>query len=265
MVNSNGPTPFDQRRDPMMSDNQQPYIPANPENQPQSDASQNAAYGIPTGQSQAGYAAPQQPIYGQTGSEYTPQASAYSQPGAYGQPSGEYAPQTNPANAYGQPAYGQQPPQGYGQSTAPNGYQQPTPDAQAYGQNPNPYAQPQYTQQTPGAYGQQPQYAQPANPYTQPQPPYGAPQYPSAGYSAKSKMAAGLLGIFLGSLGVHNFYLGYTGKAVAQLLLTLVGWILLGLGPIAAAIWGLVEGILIISSQYGSPWHKDANGQELTD
>ena len=26
----------------------------------------------------------------------------------------------------------------------------------------------------------------------------------------KSKMAAGLLGIFLGTFGVHNFYLGYT-------------------------------------------------------
>ena len=32
---------------------------------------------------------------------------------------------------------------------------------------------------------------------------------------AKSKMAAGLLGIFLGGLGIHNFYLGYTGKALA--------------------------------------------------
>ena len=38
----------------------------------------------------------------------------------------------------------------------------------------------------------------------------------------KSKIAAGLLGIFLGSFGVHNFYLGYTGKAVAQLLLLLI-------------------------------------------
>ena len=35
---------------------------------------------------------------------------------------------------------------------------------------------------------------------------------------AKSKLAAGLLGILLGSLGIHNFYLGYTGKGVAQLL-----------------------------------------------
>ena len=38
----------------------------------------------------------------------------------------------------------------------------------------------------------------------------------------KSKIAAGLLGIFLGFVGVHNFYLGYTGKAIGQLLLTVL-------------------------------------------
>ena len=43
----------------------------------------------------------------------------------------------------------------------------------------------------------------------------------AAGENAKSKMAAGLLGIFLGGLGIHNFYLGYTKKAVAQLLICL--------------------------------------------
>ena len=33
------------------------------------------------------------------------------------------------------------------------------------------------------------------------------------GVNAKSKLAAGLFGIFLGQFGVHNFYLGYTTKA----------------------------------------------------
>ncbi len=56
----------------------------------------------------------------------------------------------------------------------------------------------------------------------------------------KSKYIAGLLGILLGWLGLHNFYLGFTGKAFAQLLITVVslgtlGWISL--------IWGMVEGI----------------------
>lgn len=77
----------------------------------------------------------------------------------------------------------------------------------------------------------------------------------------KSKVCAGLLGIFLGCFGVHNFYLGFTGKGVAQLLLTLIGWILCGLGPIAAGIWGLIEGIMILTGSM----NKDANGNLLGD
>lgn len=42
-------------------------------------------------------------------------------------------------------------------------------------------------------------------------------QYPQKG---KSQIGAGLLGIFLGSLGIHNFYLGYMTKGIIQLLLT---------------------------------------------
>lgn len=164
-----------------------------------------------------------------------------------------------------QPSYGQdaaQQPQGYG-APQPAAYTQPA--AGSYGQQ-----QPQYGQpaQPVAGYGQQPGYGQA---YQQPNA-YAQPQYTAAPYAAapvwqssKSKLAAGLLGIFLGGLGVHNFYLGNTGKAVAQLLLTLVGWILLGLGPIAAAIWGFVEGIIILCSKPGSPWHKDANGYELSD
>lgn len=77
----------------------------------------------------------------------------------------------------------------------------------------------------------------------------------------KSKIAAGILGIFLGSLGIHNFYLGYTSKAVAQLLLTLIGWILCGIGPVVAGIWGLIEGILILTGSI----NKDADGNPLAD
>lgn len=81
------------------------------------------------------------------------------------------------------------------------------------------------------------------------------------GSQNKSKIAAGLLGIFLGYLGVHNFYLGYNGKAIAQLLLTLVGWLACGIGPVVASIWGLVEGILILVGSI----HQDANGNPLND
>ena len=72
----------------------------------------------------------------------------------------------------------------------------------------------------------------------------------------KSKIAAGLLGIFLGGFGVHNFYLGYTGKAIAQVLMGSLG-ILLTLfscgflfififAAFASSIWGLIEGTMIL-------------------
>lgn len=61
----------------------------------------------------------------------------------------------------------------------------------------------------------------------------------------KSKITAGLLGIFLGTLGVHNFYIGSYGKAIAQLLITV-----LSAGSLAfiSLCWGLVEGILILTN-----------------
>lgn len=70
------------------------------------------------------------------------------------------------------------------------------------------------------------------------------PQYVYYNNEQKSKIAAGLLGIFLGALGIHNFYLGYTGKAIAQLLITVLT---LGFGSIITGIWGLIEGILILT------------------
>lgn len=74
----------------------------------------------------------------------------------------------------------------------------------------------------------------------------------------KSKMAAGLLGIFLGGLGVHNFYLGYTGKAVAQLLISVLSC---GFLAAASSIWGLVEGIMILTGSI----NKDGKGVPLKD
>ena len=70
---------------------------------------------------------------------------------------------------------------------------------------------------------------------------------------AKSKIAAGLLGIFLGGFGVHRFYLGYVGIGVAQIAVTLITC---GAG----AIWGFIEGILILTGTID----KDAQGRPLT-
>lgn len=79
---------------------------------------------------------------------------------------------------------------------------------------------------------------------------------PSA--NAKSKLVAGLLGIFLGAFGVHNFYLGYTGKAVAQLLITVLSCFTLA---VVSEIWGLIEGIMILCGKVAT----DGKGNALKD
>lgn len=76
--------------------------------------------------------------------------------------------------------------------------------------------------------------------------------------NAKSKIAAGILGIVLGCFGVHNFYLGFTGKAVAQLLISILSCFFLS--PVSA-IWGLIEGIMILTGSID----KDAKGIKLVD
>lgn len=46
------------------------------------------------------------------------------------------------------------------------------------------------------------------------------PPAPAQKKSSKSKVAAGLLGIFLGTWGAHNFYIKRTGRAIVQLLMS---------------------------------------------
>ncbi len=90
------------------------------------------------------------------------------------------------------------------------------------------------------------------------QPPVGG-QVPAVGPDGtplKSKMVAGLLGIFLGGFGVHNFYLGNTNKGIIQIVVTLVTC---GIG----AIWGTIEGILILVGN--DSFSTDAQGRPLTD
>ena len=109
------------------------------------------------------------------------------------------------------------------------------------------------------------------------------------GIGGKSKLCAGLLAIFLGKYGVHNFYLGYTKRAVIQLV-SVVGvfvllfmaflstsgkdFMLLSSGDVAFAltamllfivvtsvirIWSFIEGILIFCGKI----EKDGKGRHL--
>jgi hypothetical protein len=76
--------------------------------------------------------------------------------------------------------------------------------------------------------------------------------------SSKSKMTAGLLGIFFGGFGIHSFYTGRVGRGFVQLFVTMVTF---GIG----SIWGFIEGIVILCSHKGSRMHEDAWGRELRD
>lgn len=60
----------------------------------------------------------------------------------------------------------------------------------------------------------------------------------------KSKLAAGLLGIFLGALGIHKFYLGYNKEGLIMLLVSLLTC---GVGATVMEIIGLIEGILYLT------------------
>ena len=104
----------------------------------------------------------------------------------------------------------------------------------------------------------------------------------------KSKIVAGLLGIFLGSYGAHNFYLGYTKKAIAQLTIVILsyvmyvvsilsfagdymrnpnyeifgfvgGFLIFALGLVGIRIWSFVEAILILCGKIS----KDGKGRLL--
>ena len=147
---------------------------------------------------------------------------------------------------------GNEPP--FGQEPDP---QQPGPEQPGQQPGQPPYGQPPYGQPGQPSYGQ-PAYGQPA--YGQPA--YGQPGYavdPAAPYgrdpmtgeplSDKSKLVAGLLQLFIGSLGIGRFYLGHNGIAIAQLL-TCGG----------CGIWALIDGILILIGHV-----RDAQGRPLRD
>ncbi|WP_425865133.1 NINE protein [Arthrobacter sp. TWP1-1] len=135
-------------------------------------------------------------------------------------------------------------------------YQQPAEQqAPAYPAYPQTGAQPTYQQGYPQQNMQQGYQQQNA------QQGYQQPSYGMAGAGEqKSKVVAGILGILLGSLGIHNFYLGKTKIALIQLLVSVIS-----LGTLAPfmGIWGLIEGILILVGYEG--YRTDSRGIPLKD
>lgn len=89
--------------------------------------------------------------------------------------------------------------------------------------------------------------------------------YPTVQNTGKSRLTAGLLGLFLGVFGIHRFYLGYAKIGAIQMASTVVLCFLPGrlgaLGVVAIAIWGLVEGVMILTGSID----RDAQGRPLTD
>jgi TM2 domain-containing membrane protein YozV len=67
---------------------------------------------------------------------------------------------------------------------------------------------------------------------------------PALAARAANKIAAGICGILLGSLGIHKFILGYSGAGLIMLLVTLLTCFLAA--PIMSII-GLIEGIIYLT------------------
>lgn len=65
----------------------------------------------------------------------------------------------------------------------------------------------------------------------------------------KSNVVAGLLAIFLGTLGIHYFYIGKNKAGVVFLICGTAGWLIV-LPAVAVAIVALITGIkMLIASQ----------------
>jgi|CZCB01.1.fsa_nt_gi TM2 domain-containing membrane protein YozV len=68
---------------------------------------------------------------------------------------------------------------------------------------------------------------------------------------SKNRIAAGLLAIFLGGLGIHKFYLGFTGPGLVYLLINTIGffitWALLFIPNAILGIFALIEGIIYLT------------------
>lgn len=168
------------------------------------------------------------------------------EPGQDGAP--EWIPYSTPQATSPQPLYGN-PAQQTGSDPAGRSIPQPPPAAPFGAAPASPY-QPSAGYVAPG-YGQPPHAGPNAVPPRVPygyQQPYGQEQYVSPVVSTKDHVAAGLLAIFLGWLGIHKFYLGYNTAGFIMLAVSILG----GIFTVTLATWviwiiAIIEGILYLT------------------
>lgn len=61
------------------------------------------------------------------------------------------------------------------------------------------------------------------------------------------RIVAGVLALFVGFLGVHKFYLGYTKQGIIMLFAFMFGWLLLGIPTFAVIATAIAEGIIYLT------------------
>ena len=76
---------------------------------------------------------------------------------------------------------------------------------------------------------------------------------------SKSKIVAGLLALFIGGIGIHNFYLGDNKNGFIHLVLFCTGFLTFGITTFITSLWALIEAITIFSSTNA----VDFNGNPL--
>jgi len=70
---------------------------------------------------------------------------------------------------------------------------------------------------------------------------------------SQSRVVYVLLGLFLGGFGIHNFYAGYGGRGITQLLLWVFGWSVF-VTWVILGLWILVELFTVERGANGVPF-----------
>lgn len=68
---------------------------------------------------------------------------------------------------------------------------------------------------------------------------------PAIPSDAKNKVVAGLLAIFLGGLGIHKFYLGYSTAGIIMLAVSVLGMIIV-VPTLIVGVIAFIEGIIYL-------------------